>query len=673
MDIQKEKAPVLFEIRPTDANSRSKGGVFGKGRHLLGRSETCDLIANNDSVSAIHAVLEIFEDRAVLYDMNSTNGTYVNDDKIIVKDIHVGDFFRLADVEYEYVKYVTGGMPPVLESLEPAAGLASVKVPPVELPPAPTESKALPKSAPTVSDLVPTVVYPLAADPKAEFSEYIFEDKEKIYPIFRYEASKQAVEVIILFKEQIYSVDYLPEGKHTYYISGVWTSSKEVEFPYFGKTERLPFVDVNGSIATVHTLPGFSVFFLSDKKKDTGHVGSSIELTGQDIVRFHNKDIQIFVRNVQAPPKVAAAPILKRDPEFQKYLFLFLFFVGLTAVGLNVIEKPEDEKKEELAPERLATILYKQPLTVNKNKTVEKTENKPKVEQKAPDKVAVKKDIPKEKQPDITKPDVVTTKDQSKKPDPGDKKAPEKKVVKQGTEKPIPSNKIATNLPSARNKSTLPKTQSATALSQSNLKTVGHVEVYKSADFASSINSMVAKGGSLSGIKTRSATGAGGEISGAATGVSTGTGNIKTADIATNQGSLTGATTGVLGNSRGAEGLSAKKAIYTAGIPSETVVLGSMDPDVIRRILLDHLPQFRYCYQKELERSGADLSGTVKLDFIIGSSGHVTQAGIDGSSSLPTDVKKCVVGVLRGITFPEPMGGGKVEVKQPMNFYPKKL
>lgn len=156
-------------------------------------------------------------------------------------------------------------------------------------------------------------------------------------------------------------------------------------------------------------------------------------------------------------------------------------------------------------------------------------------------------------------------------------------------------------------------------------------------------------------------------------GVSTGTGSIQTAGIQTNQGSLVGATTGVLGTSKGAEGLSGKKAIYTAGIPSETVVLGSMDPDVIRRILLDHLPQFRYCYQKELEKTGAEVGGAVKLDFTIGASGHVTGAGAESASGLPSEVKKCVVGVLKGINFPEPMGGGTVDVKQQMNFYPKKI
>lgn len=667
----------MFEIRPTKGTTRSKGGVFSKGRILLGRTESCDLTVNHDSISAVHAVLEIYDDRAIIYDMNSTNGTYVNDDKVIVKEIHVGDFFRLADVEFEFQKYIPGeSLPPVLDSLEPAMGEASVKLPPInDIPEAP---RALPKSAPAVSQSsVPSIVYPLAADPKAEFSEYIFEDKETLYPIFKYEASQQAVEIIILFKDQIFSVDYLPEGKSTYYITGLFDAKNDVEFPYLGKNEKFPFVDVSGSHALVHTLPGFSVFFLSDKKKDTGHQAVSMEISGQDLVRLQKDDLQIFVRHVAAPPKVAAPPVFKRDPEFQKYVILFLLLVGFMTVGFNVIELPEDEKKEDLAPERLATILYKQTLTVSKEKAVAKTEKAPKRIQQAPAKVAVAPDVPKEKQPDVEKPDVVTTKDQSKKPDPGKKTATEKKVVKQGTE-PVktPTNKIAAPAPSKSNSLSTNKATSKPgpqAFSPVASTSVGHVETYKSADFKSTVSSLVAKGGSLSGIQTKGASGSGGEFTGAATGVSTGSGSVKTADIQTNQGSLVGAATGVLGESKGAEGLSAKKAIYTAGIPSETVVLGSMDPDVIRRILLDHLPQFRYCYQKELERTGAEASGVIKLNFSIGASGGVTQAGVDGSSALPTDVKKCVVGVLKGINFPEPVGGGTVEVKQPMNFYPKKM
>ncbi len=678
MEVVKNQHLKMFELKPTKGTTRTKGGVFGKGRILLGRTESCDVAINHDSISAVHAVLEIYDDKAVIYDMNSTNGTYVNDDKVIVKEIYVGDFFRLADVEFEFQQYVAGeSLPPVLETLEPTLGEASIKMPPV-VPELPEASKSLPKVAPAVSNAsVPSIVYPLAADPKAEFSEYIFEDKETLYPIFKYESSKQAVEIIILFKDKIFSVDYLPEGKSTYYITGLQQAKDDLEFPYLGKNDKYPFVDVSGSHATVHTLPGFSVFFLSDKKKDTGHQAASIELSGQDLLRLQKGDLQIFVRHVAAPPKVAHAPFLKRDPEFQSYVFMFLLFIGLISVGMNVIDVPKDEAKEDLAPERLATILYKQTLTVSKEKAVEKTENAPKRPQQAPPKPAVAKDVPKEKQPDIKKPDVVTTKDQSKKPDPGKKTATEKKVVKQGTE-PVknPTNKIAAPAPAKNNNLSTNKvapSKAPQAYSQVPSTSIGHVETYKSADFKSTVSSMVAKGGSLSGIKTEGPSGSSGSFTGAATGVSSGTGSVKTADIQTNQGSLVGAATGVLGESKGAEGLSAKKAIYTAGIPSETVVLGSMDPDVIRRILLDHLPQFRYCYQKELERTGADASGVIKLNFSIGASGAVSQAGVDGSSPLPADVKRCVVGVLKGINFPEPVGGGTVEVKQPMNFYPKKI
>ena len=86
----------MFELRPTKPNSKISGGVYSKGRILIGRTESCDLMVNHDSISAVHAVLEIFDDRAVIYDMNSTNGTYVNDDKVIVKDVHIGDFFQAA-------------------------------------------------------------------------------------------------------------------------------------------------------------------------------------------------------------------------------------------------------------------------------------------------------------------------------------------------------------------------------------------------------------------------------------------------------------------------------------------------------------------------------------------------------------------------------------------------
>jgi hypothetical protein len=89
--------------------------------------------------------------------------------------------------------------------------------------------------------------------------------------------------------------------------------------------------------------------------------------------------------------------------------------------------------------------------------------------------------------------------------------------------------------------------------------------------------------------------------------------------------------------------------------------------------LIDNIPQFRYCYQKELDKASSAFNGVVRLDFIIGASGHVTRASVESASrGLPSKVKGCVVNVLKGIKFPEPLGGGVVEVNQPFNFYPKR-
>lgn len=152
------------------------------------------------------------------------------------------------------------------------------------------------------------------------------------------------------------------------------------------------------------------------------------------------------------------------------------------------------------------------------------------------------------------------------------------------------------------------------------------------------------------------------------------TGSLEKAKILTNVGSLTGETVGTIGSSKGAQGLSQKGAILLSGMPQETVVLGSMDPKLIRDILMQHLAQFRYCYQKELEKTGReDLSGIVHLNFHINRSGNVESEKISGDSAITQEVKSCVAGVLRDIQFPSPQGGGKVEVKQPINFYPKKL
>jgi hypothetical protein len=212
----------------------------------------------------------------------------------------------------------------------------------------------------------------------------------------------------------------------------------------------------------------------------------------------------------------------------------------------------------------------------------------------------------------------------------------------------------------------------------------GSGDTYKAPNFATkSVNGM-AQLGSRFKLKNADDFGAGAGMSGGigdgqgrgyGDGVITGSrnGTVETAKMINNVGSLSGATVGKIGSSKGSEGLSTKGTVVLAGVPDETVILGSMDPNVIRRILMEHIVQFRYCYQSELDSTAKpkDVSGVIQLNFSIGQSGEVQNYNIGGGQTITSKVKSCVGGVLKDIQFPTPKGGGIVEVKQPMNFYPK--
>jgi len=101
---------------------------------------------------------------------------------------------------------------------------------------------------------------------------------------------------------------------------------------------------------------------------------------------------------------------------------------------------------------------------------------------------------------------------------------------------------------------------------------------------------------------------------------------------------------------------------------TKTVVLGSIDPELLRKILREYIPQFRYCYQNELS-SNPNLSGTIDLNFTINGAGKIAKSSVlaKGSSFSPRGIN-CIDGVLKMIPFPKPKGGGQVDVRQPLNF-----
>lgn len=659
-----------YELLPVGVSHGQEGKVIRKRRVLVGSTSACDVQINHPSINSIHAVIEITSGKFKVFDMDTSMGTYINGKKVVTDHFNLGDTIKFGSLEFAFKVFSKDDLPPPLEML-------SVGLPPVvasepiqsstpELPKTEEKAPTLPKKSPVVEsseDNMPRVEYPLGADPKADFTEYIFEDVDTLYPIFDYRPSVKSVEIIILHKDRIHSVDYVPYKEGVYQFVGSKPGSRDVEYAYLGKNEKIPFVEVKGSEVFLSSLPGYKEICLNDDKKT--FAGGQYLLNDNDIVRYVNGDLQVYVRGTDAPPRVAHAPILRRDKEFIKW-FMLVFLMCVLFLGFFSFYTVDEELEVEKAPERIATILYKpKKLTVSKTRAIDKTKKKPKkIMQKSPKKKKIKvtKKVKKTTPKVAKKANVKTGSKTAKSTAPAKKATANKGKVNKRIDKVSPVKKAGGKPTQARN---------SVRKARANSKSRGAVDTFKSADFSSTLSSLMAKGGgakSAQAVNTLSAnSGRGSSLGGGESST------LTRAKVSKNVGSLSGATSGKLDSSKGVSGLVNKKSIYTAGVPFEEVVLGGMDPDVIRRILVDNIPQFRYCYQKQLDQAQSAFNGAVRLDFVIGASGHVSKASVQSASKgLPSSVKTCVVRVLKGIKFPEPLGGGVVAVNQPFNFYPKR-
>jgi len=96
---------------------------------------------------------------------------------------------------------------------------------------------------------------------------------------------------------------------------------------------------------------------------------------------------------------------------------------------------------------------------------------------------------------------------------------------------------------------------------------------------------------------------------------------------------------------------------------------GSLDKEIIRRIIRRHINDVKWCYEQELVAKPL-LAGRILVKFTIGASGDVIASELQHSTMGNPRVESCTVQAVRRWQFPKPLGAGSVIVSYPFVLTP---
>ncbi|MCC7000117.1 MAG: AgmX/PglI C-terminal domain-containing protein [Deltaproteobacteria bacterium] len=93
-----------------------------------------------------------------------------------------------------------------------------------------------------------------------------------------------------------------------------------------------------------------------------------------------------------------------------------------------------------------------------------------------------------------------------------------------------------------------------------------------------------------------------------------------------------------------------------AVVPGAPEVRGSLDKELLRRIVRRHLTELKFCYEKELTRNPG-LRGRVTLQFTIAPTGAVAASLVQSTTLGNPLIEQCFAAAVRRWEFPKPAGG----------------
>jgi TonB family protein len=613
----------------------------------IGRLSSAHLCLDDEKVSRIHSVIEVGADGSLsIIDMGSVEGTYVNGKRVNKGKVVFGDEIRVGGTTIRLEN------PAAVAAVNLAAAVSSTEVTtrieiPVNEPPVAAQL-AQAATAP-VAEPQPQVVHVQAAPAPAMDPSFAATEQNAVVPQAREEAPVEeaprvrtvrrskasgpmGVGIRFLWGDQRVGEFFVPPGKKQSFTVG---SAAGVDFVMGDSKLGSPKMEVlrtdgqsysvlfngkmKGELTRGDETLDINGVIESGKASGEGEA-YSLTLEAEDFLWVDLGGVTMEVC-FQPVPKRVHVPLADTVDYRVLNIFLLMFFAG-TMFVISAMNRSGDgdEFADELSGDnsRLAKLIIKPPET-QKNKFLEKLNQQ---------------------------------KEQ--------KKAGEMAAKQRGNEGQMGKKDAAKTQARTAPQGQKDKKDEARALTAKIFGGKGGVSTLFGNAGGGELKSAM---GNMFGVKAGDSAGfgglgiRGGGGGGGGTGDTIGIGAIGTKGRGGGTASY-GSGVGVLGG---------KQSVDVGITSSEPVVMGSLDRELVRKVIRDNSGQIRFCYESQLTKY-PKLRGTVSIKFIINADGKVVSSTVANSTAGNAELETCVAGRVRTWQFPKPKGGGAVAVTYPFIF-----
>jgi len=654
--------------------------IFHREILTLGRSETCDVQIDNAFLSHVHASIFFNNGDFFLTDLNSTNGTFVNDQPVKVRKLEIGDVIRFGSVRYQLMpltEAVGEKGEKTLETVYPLQNenvmdkLSESAAPPAfkfshEQRNALAGQTALPAATPgaNFNFMMSTVkpVTPLDLVPALNYSEFIFEENAEGQAM-DFSHTQPSLEITVFINEYVVSVEYFLASQHELIATGAY-GEKALNLPFLDTNEKIPFLNYKNNSFGVYDYTEeqgwlFQIYSPEGALQKYKIEDGFIKLKKDYIVTLMKDDFQVIIKQVDSPPKTLPVPFVVFDSLLNKVFFSLIPIYLAIIVSMILIpshEKDFDEQKIEI--DRIIYVKEVPPPRVilpPKKESAETAGDANTKEGRGEIVKAQKIDIPKNDKPKENTAVSLPT------------------IVNQQLKKPV----LPPSQPPANAVSTKPVT-SQNITKDVSLTNPNATEAIPPRLDMKSLQSRLGKKLESTGVGSNVITDKGVDGAEGPRSVVGANSGAEVKDVGPIQSNVTGAVnvpgavTGDLGKGKSiTSSLGGGVGIFD-GVDGRKVVLGIMDPNEVQNILRRYIPQFQFCYEKELERTNSKIATTLVLEFTINPEGRPENGKFDSKNLNFTDsANSCFKQVLYSIQFSKPKGGGTVGIRQPLNMEPR--